>query len=70
MNIRTNVKAGTQGTQHNQTVVRSLKVKSGVKAGSPTLPLPPPAPQPNHNQTVARGMKVRTKVKAGIIVVC
>ena len=70
MNISTNVKAGTQGTQHNQTTARGLKVKSGARAGSPTLPLPPPDAETNHNQTVARGLKVKTNVKAGIIVVC
>ena len=70
MKIKTNVKAGGVPLNHNQTVVRSLNVKSGIKAGSPTLPLPPPEASINHNQTVARGMKVKTKVKAGIIVVC
>ena len=34
MKIRTNLKTGGQGAQHNQTVTRGLKVKSGVKAGS------------------------------------
>jgi hypothetical protein len=68
--VKTNVKAGGLSANHNQKAARSLKVKSGAKAGSPTLPLPPPAPQANHNQTAARSLKVKTNVKAGIMVVC
>jgi hypothetical protein len=60
MKIKTNVKAGNAPDgiphNHNQTVARSLKVKSGVKAGEA---------QPQHNQTMARGLKVKTGVKAG-----
>ena len=35
MKIKTKVKAGGVGVQHNQTVIRELRVKSGVKAGLP-----------------------------------
>ena len=35
---------------------RSLKVKSGVKAGGIDY---------NHNQTIARGLKVKSGIKAG-----
>jgi len=69
MKIKTNVNAGGLGINHNQTMARGLKVKSGARAGSPTLPLPPPAAN-NHNQTAARGLKVKSNLKAGIIVVC
>ena len=58
MKIKTNVKAGGRELQHNQTVARALKVKSGIKAGLDGIPH-------NHNQTMARGLKVKTGVKAG-----
>ena len=56
MKIKSKVKAGSQGTQHNQTIVRGMKIKTRVKAGG-TI---------NHNQTLVRGMKIRTRVKAGM----
>ena len=68
MKVKTKVKAGALNLNHNQKAAHSLKVKSGAKAGSPTLPLPPPA-KDNHNQTAARSLKVKTNVKAGLIVV-
>ena len=33
MKIKSNVKAGGTGMQHNQTMARGLKVKTNIKAG-------------------------------------
>jgi len=33
MKIKSNVKAGGTGMQHNQTIARGLKVKTNIKAG-------------------------------------
>jgi len=59
--IKSNVKAGGWQNQHNQTVVRGLKIQSGVKAGGSI----PGMGGMNHNQTVVRGLKVKSNVKAG-----
>lgn len=40
-----------------------MKIETDVKAGSPTLPLPPPC---YDNQTIARGLRVKTNIKAGL----
>lgn len=47
MKIKTNVKAGGLTSQHNQTVARGLKVKTGIKVGQGTIGGPhPPSPGP------------------------
>ena len=43
--------------QHNQQIIRSLNVKSGVKAGRIVL---------NHNQQITRNLKIKSGVKAGL----
>lgn len=59
MKIKSNVKAGSLTTNHNQTINRAgkgLHIKSNVKAGALTA---------NHNQTIARGLRIKSNVKAG-----
>ena len=46
MKVQSNVKAGGERQQHNQTV-KGLRVKSNVKAGAP-------GERNQHNQTVVR----------------
>lgn len=39
MKIKSNVKAGYTQQQHNQTVARGMKVKTGVRAGEGDPPI-------------------------------
>ena len=71
MRIKTNLKAGALGGNHNQTMASGLKVKSNVKGG---------ALSDNHNQTVTinkpvpffaknsegKELVIKTGVKAGV----
>ena len=46
MKTKTNCKAGRMPTNHNETLVRdngkNLKVKTALRAGTPSIPIPPP----------------------------
>jgi len=65
MQGKTRVKAGGNGTNHTETLVRAkgqapgLMVKTRIKAGGLRLD--------NHNETLvrAKGLTVKTRVKAG-----
>ncbi len=49
MRIKSNIKAGGQGMQHNHTLSRGLRVKSNVKGGIILQR------GDNHNQTIRKG---------------
>jgi hypothetical protein len=67
LKVKTRVKAGLSGVNHNETLVKAvpkgLKVKTKIKAGGVML---------NHNETLVRaqppttGLTVKTRVKAGL----
>ena len=60
MKVRTNVRAGQDfHRNHNQTIARSLKVKTTVRAGINFT-------RTNHNQTAARGLKVQSGVRSAL----
>ena len=46
MKSKTDCKAGGQNLNHNETLVRdngkSLKIKTALRAGTPSIPIPPP----------------------------
>jgi hypothetical protein len=62
--IKTNVKAGRNTLNHNQTAARALKVKPNVKAGA-VRNGDGGGSSLQHNRTIARGLKVKTGIKAG-----
>ena len=58
MTIRTNLKAGGLGKNHNETLRGGLPLRTSVKAGVGGR-------FPNHNETLRGGLKLRTSIKAG-----
>jgi hypothetical protein len=47
MKTKTNCKAGGMPINHNETLVRdngkNLKIKTALRAGTPSIPIPPPS---------------------------
>ena len=54
--VKTDVKAGVMGWNHNEAEAATITVKSGVKAGGMAM---------NHNESEARSIKVKSGVRAG-----
>ncbi len=63
MKIKSSIKAGGYRWNHNQTIARSLKIKSNIKAGDDRQSWG--LWVNNHNQTISRGLKVKSGIKAG-----
>ena len=75
MKMISHVKAGGTYYNHNETLVRDnrkgLKIKTALRAGTPSIPIPPPSGKlaVNHNETLVRdngkNLKVKTALRAG-----